>query len=755
MNRRKFIQRIVVVTGATGAATFASLESALAYAESQGISLELPPEDAKTYNVTCQFCHVQCGYKVKVWERGKGRTPKGRYTVPLSGEWVAPTFVAPAEFQGRKVFIAVLPDKDCVVNKGNFSVRGGTNALTLFSRDLRSVEDRLQYPLIRTQKEAPLKRATWKEAVEFAAERLLDLKAKHGPDALGLIWGDWLYTLPTHAILKFWFVGLGSSSHMGNGWYWDEESAGISAAFGTGTRPFTIEDFEETRLLVCAGKNLAETGSVWYYRFYQNNPSAKEIYIDPRRTLQAQLAEERGGLHLQIRPGTDPILAGALIRLVIEREAWDKEFVDRYVSGFEVVRQVVNQWKFSPEGASALTGIPKEKILRAADLLIEHKGRTMILGEKGIMHQMAAFEAQHAYAVLGTILGNVGKPGATVARGAGHPKGTFWWPPEPPSRAKNAHLPTALKEGRIKALWAFGSNAFKQVPNQKELRPLMAKTFFIVQDRIHTEMDEAADVIFPAATWRETDLILASEDRRIRVLQKFMDPPGEAKPDWEIVSMVAQAMGIPGFDWKHPREIWDEIRANNDWVAEITWEMLLEAGTNGVRYPMKNGKSPERLFSDEAEAILGKRFFTKDGKVHVEAFERVLKFEANMYERRGISKEYPLMLIDFRLDELWNTGYTYWHTPTLSGRTPDAFCMIHPEDAAPRGIKDGDWVVIRSRYGECRAKARVTRDIVKGAVAVPALFPKKGQDVSFVMPDTPSPVNGDVVTQVAVEVSKV
>jgi len=755
VNRREFIQKVAIVTGATGIATFEDLQSAFAHASSKGLSVELPPDDAETFNVTCQFCHVQCGYKVKVWERGKGKRPKGTYTTPLSGEWVAPTFIAPAEKDGKKVFIAVIPDKDCVVNLGDYSIRGGTAALTIFTKDFKTYEKRLKYPMIRKNKNEPLKRVSWKEAIEFTAEKLLRLKEEFGPDALGLVWGDWLYTLPTHAILKFWFVGLGSSSHMGNGWYWDEESAGISAAFGTGTRAITIEDFEQTRLLFCAGKNLMDTGSVWYHRFLMNNPNAREIYVDPRKTQQAKIAEERGGLHLQIRPGTDPILAGALIRIIIERDAWDKEFVEKYVSGFDVVKAVVRHDKFSLENASTITGIPKDKILKAADLLIENKGHTLVTGEKGIMHQMAAFEAQHGYAVMGIILGNVGKPGANVFRGAGHPKGTFWWPPEPPSREKNEHLPTALKEGRIKSIWAFGSNVFAQIPNQRELRPLIAKTFLIVQDRIHTEMDSAADVIFPAASWGETELILASEDRRIRLIQKFMDPPGEALPDWYIVAQVAKAMGLKGFDWNHPKDIWDEIRQNNDWIAEITWEMLVEAGTNGVRYPMKNGKSPERLFSDECEAILGKRFFTEDGKVHVEAFEKVLKFEPTMYEWSGVNKDYPLMAIDFRLNELWNTGYTYWFTPTLYERTPDAFCMIHPEDAKPRGIKDGDWVILRSRYGQCKAKAKVTTDIIKGCVAVPALFPKEDQKNAHILPDTPSPINGDVVTQVAVEVIKI
>lgn len=606
-------------------------------------------------------------------------------------------------------------------------------------------------------KDSPLVRVSWDEAAEIIAEKFTKIKEEYGPDALGMIFGDWLYTLSTYAILKFWFKGLGSSSYAGNGWFYDEESSGISAAFGDGTRSFTVEDFELTKLLVTAGTNLQANGSVWYHRFYLNNLSqgkAKHIDIDPRRTYQAYLAEKHGGLHLQVKPGTDPILAGALIRIVVERDAYDKEFVKKYVTGFEKVLEVVKLPKFSLRNASRITGIPAKKILRAAELMIENKGRSMFLNEKGIIHQMAAFEAQHAYAVLGIILGNVGKPGACVSRSGGHPKGTFAWPEEPPSRAENKNIYEALEKGKIKALWAYGCNIFKQMPCQTKYRPLMAKTFLIVSDRIHTEMDEAADVILPAATWGETGYILAREDRRVRIIQKFMDPPGEAKPDWEHVVLIAKKMGIEGFDWRTPKDVWDKIRQHNDWIKEMEWEKLLEAGTNGLRYPMVTGRSPTRLYSDEMEEIMGKRFFTKDNKIHVEKIEVLKNFDPKKYELGEVSERYPLIAIDFRLNELWNTGYTYWDKPGVYERTMDAYLMINPKDAKKRGIKDGDWVVIESRYGKCKAVARVTRDVKPGVVAMPALFPKEEQEFNFVTRPTPTTA-GSVDTMVAVEVYKV
>lgn len=756
MDRRDFLKSSLIGAGLLPLLTWEEAKAFSLDAELMPEDLELPPKDAQVFNLTCQYCMVQCGYKAYVWEPGKGRRIKGSYTTALSGEWVHPYFINRVIKDGKEVFVAIVPDKECVINQGDHSVRGGGNATTLYTqRSPKVASKRLHYPMVRLKgKDSPLTRVSWDEAAEFIAERFTKIKQEHGPDALGMVFGDWLWSLPTYAILKFWFKGLGSSSYAGNGWFFDEESAGISAAFGSGTRSFTVEDFELTKLLVTAGTNLQANGSIWWHRFYLKNLSAgkaKHIDIDPRRTLQAQMAEKHGGLHLQIKPGTDPILAGALIRLVLEKDAYDKDFVRKHVVGLEKVAETVKDPKFSLDNASKTTGIPKAKILKAVELMIENKGQSMFLHEKGLIHQMAAFEAQHAYAVLGIILGNVGKPGACVSRSGGHPKGTFAWPEEPPSREHNLNIYESLEKGKIKALWAYGCNIFKQMPSLTKYRPLMEKTFLVVSDRIHTEMDSAADVLLPAATWGETDLILASEDRRVRILQKFMDPPGEAKPDWEHVVLVAKKMGIQGFDWKSPKEVWDEIRTQNDWIKEMDWDSLLKAGTNGLRYPMVNGKSPDRLYSDEMERIMGKRFFTKDNKIHVEKIIVLKDFDPKKYEWGEVSSRYPLMAIDFRLNELWNTGYTYWDTPGVYERTPDAYLLINPVDAKARGISTGQWVVLESPYGKCKAVARVSDEVPPGVVGMPALFPKPEQEFNYATRPTPT-TDGSVDTMVACEV---
>ena len=754
-NRRHFMRQVAV--GALAVPTSMAVpQIAEAFGNTDQECLELPPKNAEIFNTTCQYCMVQCGYKVHVWERGTGEKPsKQPYTGVLSGDWYSPSFIVPAEKGGKNVYIAVIPDKDCVVNKGDFSVRGGTNAQTLFSKNHVSANRRLTHPLIRKGgKGSPLEKVSWEDAIDFTAKKLIALKTSYGPDALALIRGDWLYEMPTYAMQKLWSSGIGSSSVTGNGYFWDDESAGFSAVLGTGDRSFTEDDFDQTKLLLTAGTNVQANGSVWYYRFFANNQSGKHIDVDPRRTLQGQLAEERGGLHLQIKPGTDGILFGAIIKEVLRRDAYDKDFVQAHVTGLDIVREVVQASKFDLPAASKTTWIPVNQIKRAVDLLIEHKGHSMLLSEKGIQHQMGSFEGQNAIAVLGVMLGNVGKPGAATSRAGGHPSGMLVSPPDPASRDHNKNLYHALNEGKIKAIWAFGCNMLKQMPALTQYGPKMGRTFVVVQDRVHTEMDDVADVIFPAATWGETELLQSSVTRRLRINQQFMEPPGEAKPDWWISAQVGKAMGYKGFDWKTAQDVWNELRAQNAGISEITWEMIAKAGTDGIRYPYKNGLAPERLFDETFTKINGKQFPTKDGKAHFEKFVALKKFDPRKYEWAEVNANFPLMAIDFRLNELWNTGYTYWDKPTVNARTPDAFVMIHPDDAKARGISDEEWVELKSPYGSCKGKARVTTDIAKGIVAIPALFPKKGQEFNYATRPNVSPVTGNFDTMVAAEIVK-
>jgi len=160
----------------------------------------------------------------------------------------------------------------------------------------------------------------------------------------------------------------------------------------------------------------------------------------------------------------------------------------------------------------------------------------------------------------------------------------------------------------------------------------------------------------------------------------------------------------------------------------------------------------ERLYSDEAVRALGKRFYTDDDKIHLDGMALIGRFDLGRFEWGEVNESYPLMAFDFRINELWNTGYTYWDNEESSQRNPDALLLIHPEDAAERGITNKAWVFLRSTRGECKAVARITEDVVRGSVGMPALFPKEGQEFNYVTRADVSPINGEMDTMVAVDV---
>ena len=144
------------------------------------------------------------------------------------------------------------------------------------------------------------------------------------------------------------------------------------------------------------------------------------IFVDPRKTQMAEDAVRSGGLFLQINPGTDAILGASLMHVLVKNDLYDKDFVQKYATGLSTLKETVLNSRFAPENAEKVTGIPAAKIKAAAEMLAKYKGQTMVLFEKGIMHQVTGYENEVAYSAMGIILGNAGKPGCLHIEGGGH-----------------------------------------------------------------------------------------------------------------------------------------------------------------------------------------------------------------------------------------------------------------------------------------------------------------------------------------------
>jgi arsenite oxidase large subunit len=777
LSRRDLLK--ITAAGAAGICTIAEGKSVFAskFPESYATEfVELPPKDAEVYDTACRYCHVLCGYKVYIWPKGKGLKPERAKFYPVEkmrGDWPNVNFTVDAKKDGKDVRIMIIPDYKDEATKSNYSLRGAFNAQSIYSEKLPT-RIRLKKPMIRKGgKGGPQVEVSWDEALDFCANKFQEIINKYGPDAVGAVYGDWAYLQNTYVFLKWLFTGIKSSTLAGNGYlFWGDESWGLADIVGTGTRSFTAEDFEKTKLIFCAGKNLKDTGSSWYYRALTagglNRGDIKLILVDPRKIQMAEDAERSGGLFLQIKPGTDAILGASLMHVLVKNDWYDKDFVRKYTTGFRTLRRIVLNNRFAPENAAKITGVPASKIRAAAEMLARYKGQTMVLFEKGIMHQVIGYEHEVAYSAMGIILGNAGRPGACVSRAGGHPRGTWASPPPPNKESSMRSIYDKIEKGEVKALWAFISNIYTQLPNLTKFRPYFDKLFLVVNEIYPNDTTKAADVVFPGATWGEWNTLQASEDRRLRLQRKFMDPPGEAKPDWWVVAKLAKRMGLKGFDWKDEREIYDEVREKTRGsfcsdLSEISWSDLLRAGTNGVQFPVKNRRSIARLFSHETEETMGRRFAHKDGKAHLKPVKALAKLDPyNHPLREKITKDYPFWMIMHRANENWCTGYNFYNngyniplTPSIYERIPEQTVKINPKDAMALGIRSGDRVKVSSKNGSLEGVAKVVDETKPGIVAVISLYPKTKSTPNLVTSEKADPKLAEWDRMMPVNIKKI
>src|ERR687891_566010 len=343
--------------------------------------LPVPPENAARYTTACQFCNVGCGYVVYTWPVDEtpadgtgaigGDLPGGDL-----GHWVSPSFVTRRDINGVDSYVAVVPDRECVVNRGDHSPRGGTNALTVYTdreHPLTKPAERLLTPQIRREKGGDLEDASWDEALDLVADRLKETIDSKGPAAVGLWGADHLSAEKNFVETRLFFaeppLGLYDKQRgpdkgvavraIHNRAKWNSEHPSIAEHFGSAsTLLYSYSDYEDADTILLSGANSYETGTVLYNRMQAVDN--KKVVIDPRRTVPAANAEDGGGVHLQLKPGTDVPLVNSLMNVILSENLHDQDYIDQRVNTgtFDALRQVVLQDKYRPENTEVVTGVP-------------------------------------------------------------------------------------------------------------------------------------------------------------------------------------------------------------------------------------------------------------------------------------------------------------------------------------------------------------------------------------------------------------
>ncbi|MCV9386509.1 nitrate reductase [Reichenbachiella ulvae] len=650
---------------------------------------------------TCSYCGVGCGIEVSVDKKGK---------IELEGIEDHPVSRGMLCSKGRNL---------------NYVVQDQT--------------DRLMYPQMRWSKYHPLERVDWDTAIDRAAAVFKTFIEKHGPDSVGFYVSGQCLTEEYYLVNKLTKGYIGTNNVDTNSRLCMSSAVmGYVKTLGEDSVPISYEDIELADTFLIAGANPAWCHPILFRRIEahkEKNPDTKIIVIDPRVTDSCSLAD----LHLQLRPGTDITLLQAIGRVLIEEGNIDLDFIQNHADGFDSYKEEV--MSTSLEDASKICDVSIDDIKLAASYIGNAKAY-LSMWTMGLNQSTQGVNNNLALINLNLITGQIGKPGAGPFSLTGQPNAmggrevggmasllaahrkqaspedrqevaNFWGVDSVPDKPglTATQMFDALDSGELKAIWIICTNPSVSMPDANLVDRAMKKAKFVVVQDISSRSDTVkyADLILPAAGWLEKEGTMTNSERRISYLPKMVDAPGEALADSEILIRFAKKMGYPGFEFKNEEEVYKEhcqlTKGTNIDISGLNYDRLKNEGS--VQWPVPSETHPgtPRLFTD-------KKFYTPNQKAQI--LTTGVSNEADM-----LSQDFPLVLTTGRIRDQWHTMTRSGKVSKLNKHISKPYLEIHPSDAAERGIKNGDSVLISGARGEVRVNATVTENIKKGVVFLP------------------------------------
>ncbi len=701
----------------------------------------------------CPYCGVGCGLEVlPPAQPGKAinRDSKGNPLWQVRGDRAHPS------------------------SKGKICVKGGTIAESLD-------KDRLKYPMMRDSLDQPFKRVSWDEALNKIVTRIQEVKVTQGADAICMYGSGQFQTEDYYIAQKLLKGCLGTNNFDANSRLCMSSAvAGYIQSFGSDGPPACYDDLELTDCAFLIGTNTAECHPIVFNRlrqYHKKNRKVKMIVVDPRKTQTAAAAD----LHLAIKPGTDIDLLNGIAYLLMKWGELDALFIDECTQGFTQYAQVIQH--YPPEIVARRCGIRIDHLEEAARYWAESE-RVLSLWSMGVNQSSEGTAKVRTIINLHLMTGTIGKPGSGPFSLTGQPNAMggreagglchilpgyrvvknpqhraeveqLWQMPAgsiSPTPGKDAWaMITGLETGDVGLLWVAATNPAVSMPDlERTKKALLKSPFTICQDAYYpTETAAYAHLLLPAAQWSEKTGIMTNSERVVTLCPQFRNPPGEARPDWEIFAEVGRRLGFTKeFDFANSAAVYNEfVQLTKDRPCDVSglthgrlrqqgpiqWPCpleeieaisttSLECNTQGNTSQNKQ-ENPESglfsaLFRTKEETPVAKRLYT-DGTFNTP--DGRAKFAA--FHAKGLAEppnnEYPFVLTVGRL-------YEHWHTMTRTGRIekimkkqPLPFLEIHPRDGEKLAIEEGVMVEVRSRRGMGRFAARITKAIAPGTVFVP------------------------------------
>jgi formate dehydrogenase major subunit len=504
--------------------------------------------------------------------------------------------------------------------------------------------------------------------------------------------------------------------------------AGLAAVFGSGAMTNSIEEIESADCIFIIGSNTSVAHPLIATRVYRAKArGAKIIVADPRKipiVLQSDL-------HLRQNLGTDVALINGLMHIILKNEWQDQAFIEERTEKFEELKKALEN--YPPEKVSETTGVPMADLKKAAEYYAKAM-RASVLYTMGITQHTTGVDNVKSLANLAMLTGNLGKEstGINPLRGQNNVQGACDMGGLPNvypgyqavidqavrqkfEEAWGAKLPDkigltatemfpAVLNGKMKALVILGENPMVSDPDSLHVeKALKAVDFLLVIDIFKTPTADFAHVVLPGAAFAEKEGIFTNTERRVQLLRKAVEPPGESKQDWQIIQELSSRFGYP-MDYASPRAIMEEIAKLTPSYGGITYDRLQG---DGLQWPCPNAEHPGTKFLHQGRFTRGKGLFTP-----IE-----YKPPAEMPD-----EEYPFQLTTGRIHVHYHTGTMTRNSPSLEREIKECFLEMHPEDAAEMNVTEDDRVVIASRRGSVSSRVKLTDSAVRKTVFMPFHF---------------------------------
>jgi arsenite oxidase large subunit len=738
---------------------------------------------------------------------------------PETAAWYSPSMYNIVRQNGEDVHLVIKPDKDCVVNSGLGSIRGARMAEMSYSRQRNTELQRLTDPMV--WRYGQMQPTSWQDALDLVARVTVEVINDMGEDGLfvsaydhGGAGGGYENTWGTGK-LYFGAMKVKNIRIHNRPAYNSEVHA--TRDMGVGELNNCYEDAELADTIVAVGTNPLETQTNYFLNHWIPNlrgtsankkkpefgseasERARVIIVDPRRTVTVNACEIEAGkdrvMHLAINPGTDLALFNAWLTYINDKGWTDKAFIAASTKDFD---KAATANKTSLEQAAQITGLSADQIRQSAEWIAQPKQggarrRTMFAYEKGLIWGNDNYRTNAALVNVALATGNIGRPGGGCVRMGGHQEGY--------SRPSDAHvgrpapyIDKLLIEGKGGVHHIWGCDHYKTTLNALKFKEAYKKRTDIVKDAmsavpygdrqgtvnailsaikqgglfavdvdiVPTQIGQASHVWLPAATSGEMNLTSMNGERRMRLTERYMDPPGQAMPDCLIAARIAnhmervfretgknqQADNFKGFDWKTEEDAFMDGYAKHEKGGEfVTYARLRAIGTNGFQEPAvglestgpiaagtSTGKSGEVLqgpaiegargkepvqkavptqtgapavASTGAERILGTKrlyadgkFNSKDGKATFMAAQwRGLEAPGKQAEK----DKWPFLINNGRTNHVWQSAYLDQQNEFVMDRWPYPFLQMSPDDMSELKLNPGDLVEVYNDNGSTQA----------------------------------------------------